>query len=293
MTSDNYDDPYEHKDYDGHDNEFQDNNSYSRSNNRKTVSKTTSTTGRKVIMLVVALCILAVAGAGLVWYGPMFMGPKDLGVRYNEADYLRALDKADLSINFKGQSGQTIDSYIETLPGKKATADDFRITATGFEEKKVVLSNSEMTALLNGMAPINLWFDKIQVKVDNNGQTEASAKVHLPGIIDDVYRNDPRKDEFKDLTKALPEYVNVYYSGQFDVSDAKVDMRADVATINGIDATVDTKGITPIDAVEDVFSKLLLTTIPEIKVNSIKTDESGNFAVDWYFPSNIEIEPKA
>jgi len=95
-------------------------------------------------------------------------GPKDLGVKYTQADYQSTHDKFGTMVEKNSSSSASIkDSLVYS--GKK--------------DVKISLNSSEITAYLNAETWKYAPLSNLQVKINNDGTAQASGILNLVNLI--------------------------------------------------------------------------------------------------------------
>lgn len=58
--------------------------------------------------MVLLILVLVVAGGGFYLYSSIFLTPKNLGIRYTQADFDSALEKTGLQVDFLGKDADEL-----------------------------------------------------------------------------------------------------------------------------------------------------------------------------------------
>lgn len=239
---------------------------------------------KKIILIILFILIIV----GIWFFGSLFglFSPKDLGVRYTQADYKSILKKAGLEVVFEGKTGNDLDSYIDSTKNERLYIKDYNFTFSDYQHKTFVVTPSEATAFLNKFAPSFFWFKNMQVKVLADGTMEQSSTVDIAKLKVDLYA-----DVAKDIPVPLPSKVNVYSKGVFTVTDNKLTLQPKQILLGAVPL--------PKKYMEgnnlSVFSRYaerIYNVVPGFKVNSFKADGKGNFSFDGIIPQKVTVTKK-
>ena len=229
---------------------------------------------KKRIGLFFTLGVLLVIIGVILWIvgSLFFFKPRDLGIRYTEADYNNAIEKIKISISINGESGKSLKD-IEKSKDDNWHYDDFR-------REKLTLTASEFSALVDSITPT---FGDIQVKGTAGGIIEGSSAVSFDAI------KNMLGDQIDQVPLKIPDKgsANIYTKLNLTVKDNKVTASAVALEIGVIPLPEDVlKNITIADQLETAFG-----SVPGLVIHSLTTDESGNFIFDGTYPHKVNITP--
>ena len=156
----------------------------------------------------------------LAWFGP-----KDLGIRYTQADTNRAIRAAGIHItadlgdgiqydNKKALQGDDEDTGLtgtDKKPSevaKELDSKEYNYEFSKYEKKTVVLTNEEATAFANEVVTPFLWFGDIQIRVEPDGSVSTSSRAYVKTILETIFPEYSEK-----IPIPLPEKMNIYTVG--------------------------------------------------------------------------------
>lgn len=257
---------------------------------------------KRHVGLYVMLSILIILAAIIVYIlGSLsFFKPKDLGIKYTQADFNGVIQKLGIHINADLGSNQTYDN-APILAGSMTSKGDSTITKENFEnglnyqdfnwefsnyvQKSVTLTPEEVTAFFNEIAPTFWWFDKTQVKIDGNGKIITSSQADIKKIKEDLY-----SDVANNIPIPLPDKVNIYTEGDFSITDNKINMVPDVIKAGPLSVPEQYLAGDNLD----IFSSFLerfYTVIPGLQINNAGIKD-GEFVFDGMIPTEVKVTPK-
>ena len=216
-----------------------------------------------------------------------FFKPKDLGVRYTEADYKSAIEKTGISITFDGKTGQTLEQYKKDSKGKKLDIKDYNWDFSDYKRETVTLTAAEASALLDNIAPSFWWFKNVQVKALPNGIMEGSSTLDL-SILDDLIGEKKALIPF-DVPKTSK--IIIYSKGALSIKENKISASPDVFNVGPFQLSNDVLNDENISIMEEEFAKIY-TIVPDLKIHSLTADANGNFVFDGTYPHSVNITPK-
>lgn len=237
-----------------------------------------------LIIFMMLLCI--VGGLAYVLASAFFLPPKNLGVKYTKKDYVNAIDKIGVKINFNGKSGETMEAGKENYRNKNLYIDDYNWELSDYQEKQFELTPSEATALLNEIAPGFWWFDNLQVNIRSDGTMEGSSTADIAKLKVDLY-----KDIADKIPIPIPDKVNLYGVGKITITNNKLISMPEKLTLGSV--PLPEQYMTD-DSVEVISSYLerLYTVVPGLEIISLKANDEGNFEFDGIIPLSVSATEK-
>ena len=240
----------------------------------------------------VTLTVLTViVGTVLYLIGTIYwFPPKDLGVRYTQADIDSAFAKVRIERSFNGMTGKELEEYLDKHKNEKMSVDDDDLVYSDYRQDSFALTQEEATAFLNSIAPGAFWFRNIQVRVNDDGTVEASARFDFKRADEDLFGSVADKIPFP-----IPGgWVNTYASCILEIFDNKAPSSPDSsATIKVGLLTVPDNLLTPknIDTVND-YATNIYKFVPDLVVNALYVDENGLIVFDGYYPHSVVATSK-
>jgi hypothetical protein len=243
--------------------------------------------GRWVMLSVLTVIV----GTVLYLVGTIFwFGPKDLGVRYTQADIDSAFAKVGIERSFNGMTGKELEEYLDKHKNEKMGVDDDDLVYSDYRQDSFALTQEEATAFLNSIAPGAFWFRNIQVRVNDDGTVEASARFDFKRADEDLFGGVADKIPFP-----IPGgWVNTYAKCTLVLVDNKAPSSPDSsATIQVGFLTVPDNLLTPknIDTVND-YATNIYKFVPDLVVNALYVDENGLIVFDGYYPHSVVATSK-
>lgn len=250
---------------------------------------------RHIGCFVVLFIVLAVAAAILFAIAKfVWLGPRDLGIRYTQEDFDSSMKKVGLKVDYKGMNSDQLSAYIDEHEGEKLPLDTYNWKFSDYQEKKFELTPEEATAFANEIAPLLTWFDDVQFKTYTDGSSAGSYKVHFDKIkeelIADVVSQIPSA-----VTNMLPDTFNLYTEGTFEIKENEIIVakkldRLDVGVVPlqpviG-DISDETRSVI-YDYVERIYKQ-----IPDLKIHVLKINSAGNFEISAYMPTRVTLTDK-
>ncbi len=250
---------------------------------------------RHIGCFVVLFLFLAIVGAGLFVYAKFaWAPPRDLGIRYTQADFDSAMGKIGLQVDYKGMDSDELTQYIDDHQGEKLLLDTYNWQFSDYQEKQFKLTAEEATAFANEIAPLLTWFDDVQIKTYSDGHSAGSYKVHFDKIKDelipDVADNIP-----KAVSDLLPDTFNLFTEGSFEIKENNIVVpdqldRLEVGVVPLLPVIGDLSD-SDRSAVYDYVERIY-TQIPELMIHSLKINQSGDFEVSAYMPTKVTLTDK-
>lgn len=233
------------------------------------------------------------AVAGVLILGSLFgayasfslMGPKDLGVRYTYEDYLSALEKTGIQVEYEGMTGAELEEYKKKNAEKKSI-HDYNFEFSDYERKQFTLSNEEATALLNELAPGFWWFDDLQVKVLPDGTMEGSSKADIARLKTDLY-----SDVADDVPLPLPDKLNIYSKGKITVKNNQLNGDPETFYLGPVSMPDKYLEDESISTMEEYFPRIY-TVVPGLEIISLTSNSEGEFVFDGIIPQQVSVTKK-
>lgn len=247
-------------------------------------------TGLKVFLVLLLIAALGVAAFIVFKPNIKLFGPKNLGVKYTQADYQNALAKTGIDIDFNGMSQQQLEAFKDDNKNQDLKISDYNWEFSNYEQRNFTLTPSEATALLNEIAPDFFWFEDIQVKVNPDGTMEGSSTLNVDKILDELFYD--LKDQIpSELSSLLPGTVNIYSQGTVSITNNQLSGNPEVFKIGPVNLPEQYMNDESIEVMEDVFSRIY-TIIPGLEIYSLGSDANGNFTFDGLIPQTVNVTPK-
>lgn len=242
---------------------------------------------------------LAIVGTGVYFFAQIAWLPaRDLGVRYTQADFDSAMSKIGLTVDFEGKSADEVTALIKANRSERIPLSDYKFVFSDYQERSFELTQEEVTAFLNEVAPPFSWFDSIQVKVLDDGRTAGSYRVRFDKIkqelIADITDQIP-----SELSRFLPNSFNLYMEGSFEIreNDVVVPEKLDKLAVGSVDMQ---PVITSIfgDLTDDQragvfdYTERIIGKIPDLLIHSLQVNDDGNYEVSAYMPTLVTVSRK-
>ena len=245
-------------------------------------------------LIVFLILLLAVAGGAFYFYATTFLIPKDLGIRYTQADFDAALDKTGLSVDFLGKDTDGLTAFIEAQEGKKLPLADYTFSFSDYQEKQFELTPAEATAFVNEIAPNFTWFDKVQMKILPDGRTAGSYQVDFAKVkaelIPDVAGLIPPQ-----FAKVLPDRFNLYLEGDMRIveNEVQVPERLDVVQVGNVSLApmLDNLDESTRSTVFD-YAERIYKIIPDLVIHKLEVNEAGNWDFSGNIPTKVTVTEK-
>ncbi|WP_321431210.1 hypothetical protein [uncultured Methanolobus sp.] len=236
----------------------------------------------KIVMLAVGLVVLG----SIFWvYGSFSLfGPKDLGVRYTHEDYVSALEKTGMQIEFEGMTGEELEEYKQNA--EKKSINDYNFEFSDYQEKQFTLTAEESTALLNEIAPGFWWFDDLQVKVLPDGTMEGSSTADIGRLKSDLY-----SDVAGDVPIPLPDTLNIYSKGKVSVTDNQLSGDPESFYLGSVPLSEKYLEEDSVDTMEEYFPRIY-TVVPGLEIKSLTSNSEGEFVFDGVIPQKVSVTKK-
>ncbi len=234
-----------------------------------------------VLLAAVALILISVFW---VYANFSLLGPKDLGVSYTHEDYVSALEKTGIQVEYEGLSGEALEEYKKSA--EKKSIHDYNFEFSEYEQKEFTLTNEEATALLNELAPGFWWFDNLQVKVLPDGTMEGSSTADIKKLKKDLY-----SDVADDVPLPLPDTLNIYSKGQISITNNQLSGSPESFNLGAVPLPDKYLEEENVDTMEEYFSRIY-TVVPGLEINSLTSNSEGEFVFDGVIPQKVSVTAK-
>lgn len=256
---------------------------------------------RHVGLYVLLSILIVLAGVIVYFLGSFsFFKPKDLGVKYTQADTNSVMQKLGIHVTADLGNGQKYDNApmltgdltakanstlsSKTL-GTKLSYKDYNWAFSNYQPKKVTLTPAEVTAFFNEIAPTFWWFDNTQVKIDSDGSIITSSKANIKKIKEEIY-----PDIAGEIPIPLPDSVNLYTKGDFSITNNKINMVPEEIKAGPIKVPEQYLGGSNLNVFSEYLDRFI-TIIPGLQINSAGAKDGG-FVFDGTIPTEVSITPK-
>ncbi len=247
--------------------------------------------------------LIILIGAVVYFFGPMsWFGPKDLGIRYAQADYNNAIQQTGMHITADLGNGQTYDNQeilsgsdtatgytggdgSEAIKIKDLSFKDFDWKFSNYQQKTIRVSDVEATAFFNEIAPAFWWFQKTQVKINPDGTIVTSSSANVGKMKKDLFG-----DVAGNIPVPIPNSINLYTEGDFSITNNKISMTPTVMTAGNLSLPENMKSGSNLAAFSGYLERFY-TVIPDLKINKAGLEGSG-FVFDGIIPTEVNITPK-
>lgn len=213
-----------------------------------------------VIVIIVPLALFMFITSG---------GPRDLGVKYTQADYT--------------QTHQKIGTEVVTASTSASVKDSLQFS--GKKESKVSLNSSEITAYLNADKYVYAPITNVQIKINPDGTGEASGILNIKNFITYVSLTTPTEDVQKAIDKfhinANPPF---YAKGTLVVTNNQVNFNIQHLEVGRI--PVPQNYVTENQGALNDYATKKLNSIPNLQVRSL-TLTDGKANLDATVPEKV------
>lgn len=252
--------------------------------------------------IALAIVLLLGGGAFYVFASMSILPPKDLGVRYTQKDFNTAMQKTGVHITADLGDGITYDNK-EILAGsatatgykdannassvklKDLNINDYNFEFTKYERKTIKMTNVEVSAFFNEVAPGFWWFKNTQVSVKPDGTIVTSSTVDIAKLKRELY-----SDVASKIPVPLPDKANLYTEGSFSVTNNKISMVPKVMSAGAVTLPDQYKSGTNVQIFSSYLDRLY-TVVPKLQVNRAYV-ENGQFIFDGTVPTEVKVTPK-
>lgn len=236
----------------------------------------------KYVLLVVFVLILA--SVSWVYASFSLLGPKDLGVEYTHEDYMSALEKTGIQVEYEGMTGEELEEYKKNA--EKKSIHDYNFEFSEYEEKEFTLTAAESTALLNEIAPGFWWFDDLQVKVLPDGTMEGSSTADIKRLKADLY-----SDVADDVPIPLPDSLNIYSKGRISVTNNQLSGDPETFYLGAVPLPDSYMEEESVNTMEEYFPRIY-TVVPGLEISSLTSNSDGEFVFDGVIPQKVSVTKK-
>jgi hypothetical protein len=238
----------------------------------------------------VFLAVLVLILGSVFWVYASFslFEPEDLGVAYTHENYVSALEKTGIQIEYEGLTGEELEKYKEEekKSGETKSIHDYNFEFSDYERKEFTLTNEEATALLNEIAPGFWWFDDLQVKVLPDGTMEGSSTADIKRLKTDLY-----SDVADDVPIPLPDKLNIYSKGQVSIKNNQLDGNPETFKLGAVPLSDKYMEEESVSVMEDYFSRIY-TVVPGLEITSLTSNSDGEFVFDGVIPQKVSVTEK-
>jgi len=241
------------------------------------------------------------------FYSVFLAGPKDLGIKYTQADFNQVVQKLGVHITADLGNGNSYDNKDILKGSDTATGyfskdnsktvnvanlnySDYNWKFSNYKKKTIKLTDVQATAFFNeiGMSNQFLWLSKTQIKIEPDGSVKFSSSLNVRSIISDLFQGISDKIPVK-----LPEKMNIYLEGpgKFTinnnvVSNTPKNVSASIYTVPAKYLT-DENAASFVSYFTDLFNKIDF----KIFVNSFYVKD-GEFYFVGTVPTEVSVTPK-
>jgi hypothetical protein len=219
--------------------------------------------------------ILVVVAVPLFFYKYFLSGsPRDLGVKYTQADYTQTHEKIGTEV------------VVATSPVSIKDSLQF----SGKKESKISINSSEVTAYLNADKYVYTPLSKVQIKINADGTGEASGILNIKNFITFVSLTTPTEDVQKAIDKfkisANPPF---YAKGTLVVTNNQVQFNISELEVGRI--PVPQNYVSENQGALNDFATKRLNSIPNLQVRSL-TLTDGKVNLDATVPEKVIKQEK-
>jgi len=222
----------------------------------------------KTIITAVVIALIIIVTVPILAYKFVFSGsPRDLGVKFTEAD--RATAYAN-----NGVDSVAITPSVDNQSG---------IKYEGQKEVKTSFTSAEISALNNSVKWVNYPVSNIQIKINPDGTGEASGTLDVRKILSWVSFTHP----VKEIEAKVDEYhigfnPPFYLKGKVSVANNRVSLTPQSIEVGRITIpqNIVNENITPVEK----FATDRLNAIPNLQIRSLNLD-GGKVNLDATYPA--------
>jgi len=244
--------------------------------------------------LIFLVILLALAGGVYYLYSSIFLNPRDLGMRYTQADFDSALDKTGLKIDFLGKNTDELTDFVNQNKGEKLALADYDIKFSDYQEKSFELTLAEANAFVNEIAPNFTWFDKVQMKILPDGRTAGSYHVDFRKVKDEIIP-DVAGMIPPEISKYLPDAFNLYLEGSMKIveNEVQVPEKLDVIDVGPVSLKPLLKDVDEParGAVFDVAERIY-KMIPDLNIHLLEFTDKGTIQFSGNIPTLVTVTKK-
>ncbi len=250
--------------------------------------------GCLIAFLVVLLLVALAVGAVIAVLNGWFIAPG-----YSSKDFQSAMDKIGLTIDFEGRDEAAYAAWIKAHKGQKVYIEDYEFVFSDYEERSFSLTEGEANAFCNLIAPNMSWFDKVKLKINEDGSVSGDFKVDFAKI---------KKEIIPDLVGSIPDAVMKFLPGTFTLSTrgsptivenqvvmdeplsvfnvGPVPLRPIIEQVNGGPLEDSTR-----QEIYDVAGRIY-EMIPDLQIHFLGVVD-GEFAFSGYMPTKVTVTEKS
>jgi hypothetical protein len=216
---------------------------------------------RIIIFLIVIFLVVPVLLLGYLGFIPGLSEvfgsnkPRDLGIKYTEADRLNAYTK----------------NAVESLSLPTTASAAASIKYEGKKNLNVSFTQEELTALNNSVTWKYYPISNLQIKISPNGIGEVSGLLHIKKILPYISLTHSTKEVEEVMSKYSISFDTPFYlKGSVKVVDNQVSLVGQQVQIGRL--TIPQNLVTEnIPALED-FAEKRITTVPNLSIKSFNLD---------------------
>ncbi|MCC7575644.1 MAG: hypothetical protein KK926_02260 [Methanomethylovorans sp.] len=238
----------------------------------------------KIKYILLAAVVLILLSVSWVYASFSLLGPKDLGVKYTHEDYVSALEKTGIQVEYEGLSGEALEEYKKNA--EKKSIHDYNFEFSEYEQKEFTLTNEEATALLNEIAPGFWWFDNLQVKVMPDGTMEGSSTADIKRLKTDLY-----SDVADDVPLPLPDSLNIYSKGRISVTNNQLSGDPETFYLGAVPLPEKYMEEDSVSVMEEYLPRIY-TVVPGLEITSLTSNPDGEFVFDGVIPQKVSVTKK-
>lgn len=238
----------------------------------------------KIKYILLAAVVLILLSVSWVYASFSLLGPKDLGVKYTHEDYVSALEKTGIQVEYEGLSGEALEEYKKNA--EKKSIHDYNFEFSEYEQKEFTLTNEEATALLNEIAPGFWWFDNLQVKVLPDGTMEGSSTADIKRLKTDLY-----SDVADDVPLPLPDSLNIYSKGRISVTNNQLSGDPETFYLGAVPLPEKYMEEDSVSVMEEYLPRIY-TVVPGLEITSLTSNPDGEFVFDGVIPQKVSVTKK-
>ena len=247
---------------------------------------------RRVGCLVAVIIVVLIIAAGVFVFAKFaWLGPKNLGTKYDQDDLDSILSKLDLELTINGMDQEDSLEYLEDMKNEVIDEDDYEVVFTDYQEMSLEVTPEEMTAFANEIAAPFMRYEKFQTRINSDGTVACSYRVRFDQIkkeiIPDVAGSIPSQ-----VSSLLPDRFNLYTEGSFEISENHFVVPQQLNRLDvGMVSLKPVIGDISDDQRDAVFgyADRLISQFPDVVVHSLKVNEEGNFDVSAYLPTVVTV----
>lgn len=224
---------------------------------------------KTLLKIIILLLIIIIVGPILIIAYFSSGGPRDLGVKFTEADAQAAYEKNGVQSIALANSAGVKDS----------------LQYQGQKEVNTSFSNAQITGMINSVKWVYKPVTNVQIKINPDGTGEASGILHIDKVLPFISLSHST-DEVEAAIKKYNFGYNppFYLKGKVSVTNNKVTLNPEKIEIGRI--TVPQNLISANLAAATTFAQDQLAVVPNLKIRSLTLD-GGKVNLDATMP---EIE---